>query len=115
MLLRNFVIWTVILYSGGLIFMYLEADEAKHTLSPGNEMKLLKKAVQRELNATSDDINALFMKLEKAVHENGVKEPYSWDYYESCFFVGSLITTIGKEFSDFEIVFMLLAETQTNF
>eukprot|EP00794_Sanderia_malayensis_P003503 gene3503-4003_t len=100
MLLRNFAIWIVILYSGGFIFMYLEAEEAAKSLSPSKELLLLKEEIRKRLNNTTSsttaaDVNAMFMNLEKAMKQNGAKEPYRWDYYESCFFVGSLITTIG--------------------
>lgn len=96
MLLRNFIIFTIAMYVGGLIFMYLEADEVKRLLSPKHEISNLKQMITSKSNLSRQEVEFLFRRMEKAIKENGVKEPYTWDYYESCFFVGSLLTTIGK-------------------
>ena len=77
--------------------MLLEADESSKMLSPTIELSKLKEHLRKEMNVSEEHISFLFIDLELASSENGLKEPYSWNYYESCFFVGSLVTTIGKD------------------
>eukprot|EP00795_Rhopilema_esculentum_P014699 gene14699-5796_t len=83
------------MFAGGCVFMNLEAEQAKKALSPNKELRCLKNKIAKQTNLSENYINMLFRRLEKAIKENGVKEPYKWNYYESCFFVGSLLTTIG--------------------
>ena len=92
------ILFTLYLYGGGYIFYVFESGNAKKTLSPKHEMKMLKLKVAQLLNETSTSltIEKIFVNMEKAVNSNGVGEPYTWNYYESCFFAGSIITTIGR-------------------
>ncbi len=76
--------------------MYLEGEEAKKAFSLNAELSFLKGELREALNISKTRVDQLFANLETSIKQNGGKEPYSWDYYESCFFVGSLITTIGK-------------------
>eukprot|EP00794_Sanderia_malayensis_P016101 gene16101-17722_t len=94
-LLRRLVVFSIYMFSGGLVFMYLESEYAKQALSPGWEMTKLKQSLATRLNATISSIDDMFKKLEEALVDAGVAEPYKWDYYESCFFVASMLTTIG--------------------
>ena len=89
------------MFVGGAIFMHLEHDYAKESLSPQKEMALAKSSIMQRYNLTRKEVEEVFMRLEEAIHQNGVKEPYTWNYYESCFFVGSLLTTIGKSIKFF--------------
>eukprot|EP00795_Rhopilema_esculentum_P010624 gene10624-19364_t len=75
--------------------MYLESKETKGILPPLAELQVLKVKVAKALNATSKEVDDLFSKLVNAMESSGFSEPYKWDFYESCFYVGSLLTTIG--------------------
>lgn len=77
--------------------MCLESEEAKRLPSPSAEMAILKKEICQRFNATEGEVKDIFKAFEHALEANhGVPEPFRWDYYESYFFVGSLLTTIGK-------------------
>ena len=76
--------------------MYLESKETKGISPTLAELQALKVNVAEVLNATSKEVDDLFSKLVNALESSGLSEPYKWDYYESCFYVGSLLTTIGK-------------------
>ena len=77
--------------------MYLESEEAKKLPSPSAEMAILKKEICQRFNATEAEVDDIFKAFEHALDINhGVAEPFRWDYYESYFFVGALLTTIGK-------------------
>ena len=81
--------------SGGLVFMYLESSAAKDALSPHMEILKLEKSIAIRLNVTVASIHVMFEDLYSSLGDSAVAEPYKWDYYESCFFVLSLLTTIG--------------------
>ena len=96
MLLKSFTMFTIAIFSGGAVFMLLERHEAQKSLSPQREITLAKRYIFQLSNMSRKEIDDIFLNVEKAIRQNGVKEPYKWNYYESCFFVGSLLTTIGK-------------------
>ena len=96
MVIKSFVIFIIFMFSGGVVFMHLEQEEARKSLSPQLEIASTKDIIVQHSNMTRKEVEEIFKNVEKAIQQNGVKEPYKWNYYESCFFVGSLLTTIGK-------------------
>ena len=94
--MKSFIAFSLVLFAGGAIFMVLERGEAEKLLSPKREVARAKARLLLRYNISKKEINEIFGSIEKAMQQNGLKEPYKWDYYESCFFVGSLLTTIGK-------------------
>ena len=96
MVIQSFIIFTIVMFSGGVVFMYLEQGEARKYLSPQLEIASAKDGIVKHSNMSRKEVEEIFKMVEKAIQQNGVKEPYKWNYYESCFFVGSLLTTIGR-------------------
>ena len=96
MVIKSFVAFSLVLFTGGAIFMSLEREKAEKSLSLKREIALAKARLLLRCNISKKEVEEIYRKVEKAMQQSGVKEPYKWDYYESCFFVGSLLTTIGK-------------------
>lgn len=99
-LFRNLVLLslTTSLYMvfGAFVFQALESRPSEAELSVRNLTQSLKRDMMHKYNATRQEIETILERVRRIVHQESHAGETDWTFYSSLYFVGSVITTIGK-------------------